>query len=221
MIEIDGLGSFEEQIAALEDAMANTRDVTAGLSSELEKANSALSGTSSGVQQSVERAVAKPVAGLRERDLRRREAVRRAVARLAASMVNSAFSAAIRPVSNQFGSLVSSGVQNLVASAMPFAAGGAFRSGRVSRLCRWRRRRRADDVPDAGRGRADGRGRGGGDPAAGPRGGRQAGRSRARGRGPVNVVFNIATPDVAGFQRSQSQLAAQMSRALARGQRNR
>ena len=44
---------------------------------------------------------------------------------------------------------------------------------------------------------------------------------RAQGRASVSVVFNIATPDVAGFQRSQSQLAAQMSRALARGQRNR
>jgi hypothetical protein len=37
----------------------------------------------------------------------------------------------------------------------------------------------------------------------------------------VNVVFNITTPDVAGFQRSQSQIAAQMSRALGRGDRNR
>ena len=38
---------------------------------------------------------------------------------------------------------------------------------------------------------------------------------------PVSVVFNITTPDVAGFQRSQSQIAAQMSRALGRGERNR
>ena len=40
------------------------------------------------------------------------------------------------------------------------------------------------------------------------------------GRG-VNVVMNITTPDVQGFQRSQSQVAAQVSRALSRGQRNR
>ena len=44
----------------------------------------------------------------------------------------------------------------------------------------------------------------------------QAGGGRA-----VNVVMNIATPDVKGFQRSQSQVAAQVSRALALGQRNR
>ena len=38
---------------------------------------------------------------------------------------------------------------------------------------------------------------------------------------PVTVVMNITTPDVAGFQRSQSQIAAQAARALSRGQRNR
>ena len=38
---------------------------------------------------------------------------------------------------------------------------------------------------------------------------------------PVTVVMNITTPDVAGFQRSRSQIAAEAGRALARGQRNR
>jgi cell division protein FtsW (lipid II flippase) len=34
-------------------------------------------------------------------------------------------------------------------------------------------------------------------------------------------VINIQTPDVAGFERSQSQIAAQMGRLLGQGQRNR
>ncbi len=38
---------------------------------------------------------------------------------------------------------------------------------------------------------------------------------------PVTEVMNISTPDVQGFQRSQGQIAAQASRALSRGQRNR
>ena len=38
---------------------------------------------------------------------------------------------------------------------------------------------------------------------------------------PVSVVINVTTPDVEGFRRSQSQIAAQMGRALSRGQRNR
>jgi len=43
---------------------------------------------------------------------------------------------------------------------------------------------------------------------------------RGGGRGAMVVHFHIQTPDVAGFQRSQSQIAAQMSRLLASGQRN-
>jgi len=42
----------------------------------------------------------------------------------------------------------------------------------------------------------------------------------AGGGGGVNVTVNIATPDVQGFQQSQSQVAALMARAVARGQRN-
>ena len=37
---------------------------------------------------------------------------------------------------------------------------------------------------------------------------------------PVSVNITVNTPDVAGFARSQSQIAAQMGRILARGQRN-
>ncbi|HBS99404.1 MAG TPA: phage tail protein, partial [Citreicella sp.] len=45
---------------------------------------------------------------------------------------------------------------------------------------------------------------------------------RAQGGGaPVTVVMHIQTPDVQGFRRSQSQIAAQMGRALGQGARNR
>ena len=43
----------------------------------------------------------------------------------------------------------------------------------------------------------------------------------ASGGRAVTVVMNITTPDVQGFQRSQSQIAAQAQRMLARGQKNR
>jgi phage-related minor tail protein len=44
---------------------------------------------------------------------------------------------------------------------------------------------------------------------------------RGAGGGGQSIVVNVSTPDVQGFQRSQGQIAAQVSRALARGQRNR
>jgi lambda family phage tail tape measure protein len=36
----------------------------------------------------------------------------------------------------------------------------------------------------------------------------------------VNVTMNVTTPDVEGFSRSRSQIAAQVSRVIARGRRN-
>jgi phage-related minor tail protein len=54
--------------------------------------------------------------------------------------------------------------------------------------------------------------------ARGPDG--RLGVMAAGGGRAVSVVMNITTPDVDGFRRSQSQIAAQMNRALARGQRN-
>ena len=43
----------------------------------------------------------------------------------------------------------------------------------------------------------------------------------AQGGGrPVQVVMNVTTPDAAGFQRSRGQIAAGLTRALGRGQRN-
>ena len=43
---------------------------------------------------------------------------------------------------------------------------------------------------------------------------------RAGGGGGGNITFNISTPDVAGFQRSSTQIAALMQRSLALGERN-
>jgi len=40
------------------------------------------------------------------------------------------------------------------------------------------------------------------------------------GGGAVTVNMNIQTPDAAGFKRSNSQIAAGIQRAIARGQRN-
>jgi phage-related minor tail protein len=43
---------------------------------------------------------------------------------------------------------------------------------------------------------------------------------RGGGGGAVSVTMNITSPDAEGFRRSQSQVAAEMSRAIQRGRRN-
>jgi phage-related minor tail protein len=48
----------------------------------------------------------------------------------------------------------------------------------------------------------------------------QLGVRTGGGGGGGNVTFNISTPDVAGFQRSSTQIAAMLQRSLSMGQRN-
>jgi phage-related minor tail protein len=50
--------------------------------------------------------------------------------------------------------------------------------------------------------------------------GRLGVRAAGGGGRPVQVTVNVTTPDVAGFVRSQGQVAAAVGRVLARGQRN-
>jgi lambda family phage tail tape measure protein len=140
---------------------------------------------------------------------------------LASSMINTAFNAAVKPVSDHVGGLLASGVGSLVGGLKPFEKGASFSQGRVQPFAsggivsgpvtfpmRGGTGLMGEAGPEAimplARG-ADGK--------LGVRGG--------GGGGNVSVVMNISTPDAEGFRRSQGQIAAQMGRALGRGQRNR
>jgi lambda family phage tail tape measure protein len=134
-------------------------------------------------------------------------------------MVNTTYQSALRPVTDHFGGLLSKGVGALMGGVMPFAQGGSFAQGRV--------------MPFASGGVVSGptmfpmRGGMGLMGEAGPEAIMPLARGadgklgvRGGGGGAVNVVINIQTPDVAGFERSQSQIAAQMGRLLGHGRRN-
>ncbi|MTH64582.1 phage tail tape measure protein [Paracoccus shanxieyensis] len=139
---------------------------------------------------------------------------------VARSMADTAFAVAMKPIQQALAGAISQGVTGLVSGAMPFANGGAFTQGRVMPFAKggvvsaptyFPMRGATGLMGEAGpeaimplRRGADGK----------------LGVAAAGGGRPVNVTFNISTPDVAGFQRSQSQMAAQMSRLLARGERN-
>jgi phage-related minor tail protein len=141
---------------------------------------------------------------------------------LARSLSDTIYAAAMRPVQTALGGMLATAVGGIFQRALPFAQGGSFAQGRV--------------MPFASGGVVAGpvafpmRGGTGLMGEAGPeaimplaRGpdGRLGVRGGGSGGGrPVSVVFNIQTPDVAGFQRSQTQIAAQMSRLLAQGRRN-
>ena len=144
-----------------------------------------------------------------------------ALGMVAKSMVDGVYSAAMRPVQNALGGAVAQGLQGAMSSLMPFAQGGGFAQGRVMPF--------AEGGVVSGpitfpmRGGTTGLMGEAGPEAIMPltRGADGSLGVKSQGGGAVNITMNISTPDVAGFQRSQSQIAASMTRALGRGQRNR
>jgi lambda family phage tail tape measure protein len=135
--------------------------------------------------------------------------------------MNTAYNAAMKPVTDQISGTIASGIGTLMQGILPFQNGGSFSQGRV--------------MPFANGGVVSGpvsfpmRGGMGLMGEAGPeaimpltRGADgKLGVRAAGGAAPVNVVMNIQTPDAESFRRSQGQMAAQMGRVLGRGQRNR
>ena len=139
---------------------------------------------------------------------------------VAKSMIDTAYSAAINPITQQAGSLLASGINAAVSGMMPFANGAPFSQGRVMPFAKGG----VVSSPTTF-GMRGGTGLMG---EAGPEAIMPLARGadgrlgvRTQGGQSVNVTMHISTPDAQSFQRSQSQIAAQMARVLGRGQRNR
>ena len=213
------IGTMQEQLQALEAQMGSSVSMVAAFDGELARmretmiytgreVNTLSSGISGGLRKAFDGLV---FDGMKLND---------ALKSVANTIVDTVYSIAIKPVTGALGGLLAQGVAGVMGAGMPFANGGAFSQGKVMPFAKGGIVGSPTTFPMRG-----GRGlMGEAGPEAimplarGPDGrlGVQAGGGRA-----VNVVMNITTPDVQGFQRSQSQVAAQVSRALSRGQRNR
>ncbi|SEN35512.1 phage tail tape measure protein, lambda family [Gemmobacter aquatilis] len=211
--------TLQEQVTALEATLGSASGMVGAFEGELSRMRDSLAYTGREVNQ-----LSTGIGGGLRRafdglvfDGARLSDVLKSVAQ---SMVSTLYGVAMKPVQNALGGLVAEGINGLL-GGMAFAKGGAFSQGRVmpfakggvvSQPVRFPMRGATGLMGEAGpeaimpltRG-ADGR----------------LGVQAAGGGRPVNIVMNIQTPDVAGFQRSQSQIAAQAARAMARGQRNR
>lgn len=140
-----------------------------------------------------------------------------ALSGLARSMVNATYNAAMKPIGQAAGGLLAGGLN----AVLPFANGASFSQGRVMPFAKGGIVAGATTFPMRG-----GTGLMG---EAGPeaimpltRGADgRLGVQTHGGGGHVSVTMNVSTPDVEGFRRSRSQVAAEMSRALSRGSRNR
>lgn len=213
------LDDLTTQLAQLETRLSSTGDLVSAFEAEL----GTMGRTMTYTNREVEGLSRNLGAGLRRAfdglvfDGARLSDVLRGVGQ---SISGAAYAAAMRPVQGAVGTAFAGALNGVMSSILPFADGGAFSQGRV--------------LPFAQGGVVSG-------PVAFPlRGGTTGlmgeagpeailplsrgadGKLGVRGGGgrAVNVVFNITTPDLGGFQRSQSQIAAQMQRLLAQGQRN-
>jgi phage-related minor tail protein len=137
------------------------------------------------------------------------------------SLATSVFNAAMRPVQNALGGLFAGGLAGLTGGLAPFAKGAAFSQGRVMPFAKGGVVTSPVSFPmRGGQGLMGEAGPEAIMPLARGADGRLGVQAAGGGR-PVNVVINVTTPDVQGFERSQGQIAAQAARVLARAQRNR
>ncbi|MDT8856312.1 phage tail tape measure protein [Paracoccaceae bacterium Fryx2] len=217
MVDLQGL---EDQVAALEATLGGTAGMVSVFEGELARMRDSLVFTgrevntlSTGIGGGLRRAFD----GLVFDGLKLQDALRM----VAKSMVDTVYGVAMKPVQNALGGFLANGMNALLGGAMPFADGGAFAQGRVMPFARGGIV--SSPTSFAMRGGRGLMGEAGPEaimPLARGADGRLGVQSAGGGR-PITVVMNISTPDVQGFQRSQGQIAAQASRALARGQRNR
>ncbi|MBV1896714.1 MAG: phage tail tape measure protein [Rhodobacteraceae bacterium] len=219
MTDRESMADLNETAEDLGDSLGAAADMAAGFDSELQRVRAALAETGKDVvtlEQGLSKGLRRAFDGVVLDGMKLSDALET----VARSMIQTTYSAAIKPITNQVGGLLAQGVGSMVDGIMPFADGGSFAQGRV--------------MPFANGGVVSGpttfpmRGGMGLMGEAGPEAIMPLARGpdgklgvRGGGSGAVTVVMNITTPDVQGFNRSQGQIAAQMSRAMGRGNRNR
>lgn len=220
MTDYEGFDRLESQLDTLEAAMDGASGMAAGFEAELSRMRATFAAAGQDVR-TLERGLSTGLRRAFDGVLLDGMKLSDALKTVAQSMINTAYSAAVKPVTDHVGGLLAQGVGSLMEGLLPFADGAGFAQGRV--------------MPFAKGGVVGGpsyfamRGATGLMGEAGPEAIMPLSRGpdgslgvRAQGgAGTVNVVMNIHTPDAEGFRRSQSQIAGQVSRALSRAQRNR
>lgn len=220
MSEQDAIGDLEQQSAALEDSLGAAASMAAGFDGELRRMREALAATGKDVavlERGLSKGLRRAFDGLVFDGVKLSDALET----VARSMIQTTYSAAMKPVTDHVGGMLARGVGSVVEGMMPFADGAGFAQGRVMPFANGGVVSGPVSFPMRG-----GRGLMGeaGPEAIMPLARGADGKLGVRGAGgaaPVNVVMNITTPDVQGFRRSQAQIAAQMGRAMGHGNRNR
>ena len=219
MDEIDSIDVLDSEVSTLERTLADTAAVTAAFEGQLREVQGSLAGTTRDLGK-LERGFSAGLRGAFDGLVQDGRSLTEVLGGLADKMLGTTYNAAVKPVTDHFGGMLADGLNGLVSGLMPFADGGSFSQGRVMPFAKGGVVSGPTTFP-----MRSGTGLMG---EAGPeaimplaRGADGSLGVRGAGGGAVTVNVNITTPDVAGFQRSRSQIATQMARALGRGARHR
>jgi hypothetical protein len=194
------IGTMQEQLQALEAQLGSSVSMVAAFDGELSRmretmiftgreVNTLSGGISGGLRKAFDGLI---FDGMKLND---------ALKTVANTIVDTIYQIALKPVSGAIGGFLAQGISSVMGAGMPFANGGAFSQGKIMPFARGGIVSSPTTFPIRG-----GRGlMGEAGPEAimplarGPDGrlGVQAGGGRS-----VNVVMNITTPDIQGFQRS-------------------
>ncbi|MFN0114574.1 MAG: phage tail tape measure protein [Paracoccaceae bacterium] len=220
MADADRLDSLAESAATLEQALAGAQAVTVSFEGELRRMQESMVFTGREVNAlagAIGRSLGRAFDGLVFDGLKLSDALKS----VSQTIVESVYAIAMRPIQQAAGGAVANGINALLSGMFPFEKGAGFAQGRVMPFAKGGVVSGPTLFPMRG-----GRGLMG---EAGPEAilplsrsadGRLGVQAQGGGRA-VNLTINIATPDVRGFERSQGQIAAQLARAVARGERNR
>lgn len=219
MPDIDDFENLEGRAEGLNETLAQTSGLVAGFDRELQRMRNALAETGKDVA-TLEKGLSRGLRRAFDDVVFDGAKLSETLSDMANSMVRSTYNAAMRPVTDHYAGLISEGVGGIVEGILPFANGAPFSQGKVMPFAQGGVISSATAFPMRGGTGVMGE--------AGPEAIMPLARGsdgklgvRGAGGGATTIVMNITTPDVQGFQRSQTQIAAQMSRALSTGNRNR
>lgn len=216
----DDIDRLDDELGGLETTLAGAASMTAAFQAELRSLQGAMLYTNrevSSMSRSIGSGLRRAFDGVAFEGMRLSDGLRT----VARSMADAAYTTAMRPVQNAIGGAIAGGMNNLMSGLLPFEKGGAISQGRVTPFARGGLVRTPTAFPM--RGGTGLMGEAGPEAILPLRRGTDGrlGIEASGGAAPVHVTMNITTPDVAGFRRSRSQVAAELGRALSRGQRNR
>ncbi len=220
MSDYKSLIEMESQIDALEEKFHNASELAASFDVELRKINQSFASVSKSAQ-GLETALNRGLRSAIDGAVFDGNSLTQSLKLVGQSLVNAAYNAAVKPITSHAAGLLSAGAQSLFGDALPFANGAAFSQGRVTPFA-------TGGIADAPtffpmRGGTGLMGEAGPEaimPLARSADGKLGVRTQSQAQ-PISVVMNISTPNAESFRRSQSQIAAQMSRVLGRGQKHR